>query len=51
MRRKHIVDVDVLINQYLILENEARLVIDFVADGCCSHEEFLKIISKNNSID
>lgn len=51
VRRKHIVDVDVLINQYSILEDEAKLVIDFVADGCCCHEEFLKIINKTNSVD
>lgn len=47
VRRKHIVDVDILVNQYSISESEAKFVIEHVADGCCNHEEFFKIIKTN----
>ena len=44
VRKKHINDVQVLIDQYSVEESDAKFVIDNVADGCCGHEEFFKLL-------
>jgi hypothetical protein len=46
VRRKHINDPDFLTNNYHVPEDDAKFVIQYVADGCYSHEEFLALINQ-----
>jgi hypothetical protein len=46
VRRHHITDQDTLIQQYNYEPWLADLVIDFVAEGCCSHEEFQGVLKE-----
>lgn len=49
VRRKHINDFETLMDRYGMTEEDAKFVIKHVADGCCSHEEFLKIIKNRQA--
>jgi hypothetical protein len=44
VRKKHVNDCQVLVDQYCVEEADAKFVIDNVADGCRSHEEFFKLL-------
>lgn len=45
VRKKDIVSEDVLID-YGYSEEESKFVIEVVADNCCNHEEFVKILKE-----
>ena len=46
VRRNHIQDRDVLVQKYNYDPWLADLVVDFVFEGCCSHEEFQGVIKE-----
>ena len=49
VRRRHICCCDILVSQFGYNQEEADLVMEYVADGTYSHEDFLEIL-KNRGI-
>jgi hypothetical protein len=49
VRKKDITDAQYLIDHLGASKEEADFVIKHVADGCCSHQEFLPIIKNTLS--
>lgn len=40
VRKQHIYDVDSLVTHHGATQEEAELVVEYIADNCYSHEEF-----------
>jgi hypothetical protein len=51
VRKSNITDADYLTYRYGVSREDAAFVIEHVADGCYSHEEFYKLLKESKQTD